>query len=82
MLKLIPHIADGSWLIKQSVGTTPVILGKALKTTYHETPQVRACQCRRQAHTSACPCPAGCAFLFGAPRTKPFCGAALWPDRG
>jgi hypothetical protein len=28
MLKLIPHIADGSWMIKQSVGTTPVILGK------------------------------------------------------
>ena len=43
MLKLIPHIADGSWLIKQSVGTTPVIMGKALKTTYHVTPQVRAC---------------------------------------
>jgi len=39
MLKLIPHIADGSWLIKSSVGTTPVILGKALKTTYHVTPQ-------------------------------------------
>lgn len=41
MLKLIPHIADGSWLIKQSVGCTPVITGKALKTTYHTTPQVR-----------------------------------------
>ncbi|GIM04429.1 hypothetical protein Vretimale_9010 [Volvox reticuliferus] len=39
MLKLIPHIADGSWMIKQSVGTTPVILGKQLKTTYYETPQ-------------------------------------------
>ena len=38
MLKLIPHIADGSWMIKQSVGTTPVILGKALKTTYHIPP--------------------------------------------
>ncbi|GLI71097.1 hypothetical protein VaNZ11_016166 [Volvox africanus] len=38
-LKLIPHIADGSWMIKQSVGTTPVILGKQLKTTYYETPQ-------------------------------------------
>ncbi|KAG2492963.1 hypothetical protein HYH03_008870 [Edaphochlamys debaryana] len=38
MLKLIPHIASGSWMIKQSVGTTPVILGKALKTTYHCTP--------------------------------------------
>ncbi|GFH11115.1 DUF1336 domain-containing protein [Haematococcus lacustris] len=39
MLKLIPHIAAGSWPIKQAVGTTPVILGKALKTTYHVTPQ-------------------------------------------
>ncbi|KXZ52675.1 hypothetical protein GPECTOR_9g721 [Gonium pectorale] len=38
MLKLVPHIASGSWMIKQSVGTTPVILGKALKTTYHATP--------------------------------------------
>ena len=40
-LKLIPHIADGSWMIKQSVGTTPVILGKQLRTIYYETPQVR-----------------------------------------
>ncbi|MEW5313170.1 MAG: hypothetical protein WDW38_004759 [Sanguina aurantia] len=39
MIKLIPHIADGSWVIKQAVGTTPVILGKALKTTYHMTKQ-------------------------------------------
>lgn len=39
MLKLIPHIADGSWIIKSSVGTTPVITGKALKTTYHITKQ-------------------------------------------
>ena len=37
-LKLIPHIASGSWMIKQSVGTTPVILGKALKVSYHCTP--------------------------------------------
>ncbi len=28
MLKLIPHIADGSWVVRQSVGTTPVITGK------------------------------------------------------
>ncbi|GLI71569.1 hypothetical protein VaNZ11_016833 [Volvox africanus] len=38
ILKMIPHIASGSWMIKQSVGTTPVIIGKALKTTYHCTP--------------------------------------------
>lgn len=28
MLKLIPHIADGSWVVKNSVGTKPVITGK------------------------------------------------------
>lgn len=37
MFKLIPHIADGSWVIKQSVGTTPVIMGNKLRTTYHQT---------------------------------------------
>lgn len=45
MLKLIPHIADGSWMIKQSVGTTPVILGKQLRTTYYETPQYIEVRC-------------------------------------
>jgi hypothetical protein len=34
MFKLIPHIADGSWVIKQSVGTTPVLLGNKLTTKY------------------------------------------------
>lgn len=33
--KLIPGIARGSWIIKQSVGTTPVILGKKLATKYY-----------------------------------------------
>ena len=28
MFKLIPHIANGSWVIRQSVGSTPVIIGK------------------------------------------------------
>lgn len=32
--KLIPNIVQGSWLIKQSVGTTPVILGQKLTTKY------------------------------------------------
>ena len=32
--KLIPHISKGSWIIKQSVGTTPVILGQKLSTKY------------------------------------------------
>lgn len=32
--KLIPNISKGSWIIKQSVGTTPVILGQKLRTKY------------------------------------------------
>lgn len=37
MFKLIPHIAEGSWVIKQSVGTVPVILGNKLQTVYYQT---------------------------------------------
>jgi len=37
ILKIIPHIAEGSWLIQQSVGTVPVILGRKLRTVYHAT---------------------------------------------
>lgn len=33
--KMIPNIAKGSWIIKQSVGTTPVILGQKLSTKYY-----------------------------------------------
>lgn len=33
MFKLIPHCAKGSWLLCQTVGTTPVILGRKLPTT-------------------------------------------------
>lgn len=32
--KLIPHIVKGSFIIRQSVGSTPVILGKKLKQYY------------------------------------------------
>jgi len=32
--KLIPNISQGSWIIKQSVGTTPVLLGQKLATKY------------------------------------------------
>lgn len=39
LFKMIPRIAEGSWVIKQSVGTTPVIMGRKLKTTYHITPK-------------------------------------------
>lgn len=36
--KLIPNIAQGSWVIKQAVGSTPVILGKKLKQVYYRGP--------------------------------------------
>ncbi|EFN53068.1 hypothetical protein CHLNCDRAFT_137358 [Chlorella variabilis] len=36
--KLIPNIAKGSWIIRQSVGTTPVILGQKLTTKYSRGP--------------------------------------------
>lgn len=34
--KLIPKVVQGSWIVKQAVGTTPVILGRKLTTTYHK----------------------------------------------
>jgi hypothetical protein len=33
-LKLIPSLAQGSWVVRQAVGQTPVMLGKRLKTEY------------------------------------------------
>lgn len=36
--KLIPNIPKGSWIIRQSVGTTPVILGQKLTTKYARGP--------------------------------------------
>lgn len=35
MFKLVPSVEQGSWIIRQSVGNTPVLLGKKLKTEYH-----------------------------------------------
>jgi Protein ENHANCED DISEASE RESISTANCE 2, C-terminal len=32
--KLIPHIVKGSWVVKQAVGETPVLLGNKLTTKY------------------------------------------------
>eukprot|EP00884_Botryococcus_braunii_P002944 jgi/Botrbrau1/12650/Bobra.67_1s0016.1 len=34
VFKLIPSVVEGSWIIRQSVGNTPVILGRKLKTYY------------------------------------------------
>jgi hypothetical protein len=36
--KLIPKIVKGSWLVKQSVGETPVLLGHKLTTKYYRGP--------------------------------------------
>ncbi|KAG7390587.1 hypothetical protein PHYPSEUDO_007527 [Phytophthora pseudosyringae] len=36
--KLIPTIVDGPWVIRKSVGSTPCIIGKAIKTTYFQAP--------------------------------------------
>eukprot|EP01134_Creolimax_fragrantissima_P004401 CFRG4401T1 len=33
--KMIPKIVEGSWIIKQAVGSTPVIMGKKLRTAYY-----------------------------------------------
>lgn len=32
--KLIPSVLQGSWIIKQAVGNTPVLLGTKLDTKY------------------------------------------------
>ena len=32
--KLIPRIVKGSWIVKQSVGTTPVLLGQKVTTRH------------------------------------------------
>ena len=34
MFKLIPSVVTGSWIIKQAVGNTPVLLGRKLTTRY------------------------------------------------
>lgn len=42
-LKLIPRVAQGSWVVRQSVGTTPVLLGQKLKTKYLRGKTERGC---------------------------------------
>ena len=37
MFKLIPSVVKGSWVIKQAVGNTPVLLGKKLTTRYYRS---------------------------------------------
>ncbi|CAD6216789.1 unnamed protein product [Miscanthus lutarioriparius] len=37
-LKLIPSVPKGSWIVRQSVGSSPCLLGKALDCTYVRSP--------------------------------------------
>ena len=41
--KLIPRIAKGSWVVRQSVGTTPVLLGQKLSSKYFRGRTSRGC---------------------------------------
>lgn len=63
MFKLIPNVAKGSWVIKQSVGHSPVLLGNKLKTHYFR------CAPSLFQHSSPLPCPAGRASK--SPQARP-----------
>lgn len=41
--KLIPRVAKGSWVVRQSVGTTPVLLGQKLNSKYFRGRTARGC---------------------------------------
>lgn len=43
-LKLIPRIVKGSWVVKQGVGTTPVLLGQKLETKYFKGKTANGCK--------------------------------------
>ncbi|XP_031502075.1 protein ENHANCED DISEASE RESISTANCE 2-like isoform X2 [Nymphaea colorata] len=38
-LKLIPYVPKGSWIVRQSVGSTPCLLGKAVDCNYIRRPK-------------------------------------------
>ncbi|XVF14697.1 hypothetical protein REPUB_Repub09cG0083600 [Reevesia pubescens] len=38
-LKLIPSVPKGSWIVRQSVGSTPCLLGKAVDCNYISGPK-------------------------------------------
>ncbi|KAG4244988.1 hypothetical protein PC116_g7180 [Phytophthora cactorum] len=37
-LKLVPTVHDGPWLVRKSVGAKPLIIAKALETSFYQTP--------------------------------------------
>ena len=46
--KVIPRIPEGSWVIKQAVGSTPVLMGNKLTTQFHR------CEVLQPAHYHHC----------------------------
>jgi hypothetical protein len=38
VFKLIPSVQEGNWMVRRAVGQTPVIVGRALHTSYHNSP--------------------------------------------
>lgn len=46
--KLIPRVTQGSWIVKQAVGTTPCLLGNKIDTQYY--------QCAPWPHPCRLPC--------------------------
>jgi hypothetical protein len=64
MFKLIPSVEQGSWIIRQSVGNTPVLLGNKLKTEYHR---------RGPLGLPAAPCTLHCRLAY-LPRLMPGVG--------
>lgn len=41
--KLIPKVTKGSWVIRNAVGSTPVLLGKKLTTKYFRSGATLTC---------------------------------------
>lgn len=57
-LKLVPTVHDGPWLVRKSVGAKPLIIAKALETTFYHTPEylevvVDICSDRIAKHVTA-----------------------------
>lgn len=38
IIKIIPKVSEGPWIVKKAVGQTPAIIGRKLKVDYHEEP--------------------------------------------
>ncbi len=38
IIKVIPKVTEGPWIVKKAVGQTPAIIGRKLKAAYHEEP--------------------------------------------